>query len=234
MIRLEKVRKDYYRGQALVHALKPMDLRIADGEFVAVWGPSGSGKTTLLNLLGTLDMPTEGELYIDGRRVSAMSSAHRSKVRNRFIGFVFQNFNLIPVLSAIENVMLPLQIRGIGHTQAKKKAQDMLAQLGLEEVVFQRPDNMSGGQQQRVALARAMITEPLLIIADEPTANLDTDTAFGIIQLMQGLNTRGKTTFVFSTHDQRLLDRVSRRIRLEDGRLVADTAACMKADGTPA
>lgn len=225
MIKLAGVKKDYWRGQTVVHALKPLDLRIESGEFVAVWGPSGSGKTTLLNLLGTLDLPTDGQLYIGGQSVCGLTSNQRSKMRSQSIGFVFQHFNLIPVLSAIENVMLPLQIKGVSHSEARKAARALLHEVGLQDVICQRPDKMSGGQQQRVALARAMINAPMLIIADEPTANLDTDTAFDIIHLMQRLNTQAQTTFVFSTHDQRLLDRVHRQIRLEDGELVADTAA---------
>jgi putative ABC transport system ATP-binding protein len=203
-----------------VHALRGIDLQIDKGEFVGVWGPSGSGKTTLLNLIGAIDEPTEGRLTIADTDIQSLSDNMRSELRNLTIGFVFQGFNLIPVLSALENVMLPLQIRGVSTREAKAKALNRLAEVGLTEFVAHRPFKMSGGQQQRVAIARALAAEPSLVIADEPTANLDSETARTIIDLMRELNEKDGTTFLFSTHDQRLLDRVERHIRLEDGRIV--------------
>jgi putative ABC transport system ATP-binding protein len=220
LIEMKDIRKDYHLGETVVHALRGIDFQIDKGEFVGVWGPSGSGKTTLLNLIGAIDEPTEGRLTIADTDIQALSDNKRSELRNLTIGFIFQGFNLIPVLSALENVMLPLQIRGVSTREAKTKALNRLAEVGLSEFVSHRPFKMSGGQQQRVAIARALAAEPSLVIADEPTANLDSETARTIINLMRELNQKDGTTFLFSTHDQRLLDRVERHIRLEDGRIV--------------
>jgi putative ABC transport system ATP-binding protein len=220
LIEMKNIKKDYSLGEAVVQALRGVDLQIDQGEFVAVWGPSGSGKTTLLNLIGAIDEPTEGLLEIAGQDVRSLSDNQRSELRNETIGFIFQGFNLIPVLSALENVMLPLQIRGLSAAGAKSKALDRLEAVGLKDFIRHRPFKMSGGQQQRVAIARALATDPSLVIADEPTANLDSETARMIIGLMRQLNDKEKTTFIFSTHDQRLLDQVNRLVRLEDGRIV--------------
>ena len=208
---------DYLMGQTTVHALKGVSLRIDAGEFIAVWGPSGSGKTTLLNLIGAIDEPTSGYMGFNGRDVSTLSDNSKSELRNKSIGFIFQNFNLVPVLSALENVMLPLQIQGISRSEAIERSMNRLDQVGLSDFVKHRPDKLSGGQKQRVSIARALVTNPSLVIADEPTANLDSDTAMKIIGLMRKLNSREKTTFIFSTHDQRLLGNMDRLIRLEDG-----------------
>ena len=208
-------------GQATVHALKGIDLQIDAGEFVAVWGPSGSGKTTLLNLIGAIDEPTSGVIRMNGKDISQLSDNEKSELRNRSIGFIFQGFNLIPVLSALENVMLPLQIKGLTGAEAAKKSIHRLEQVGLSQFLKNRPDKLSGGQQQRVSIARALVTKPSLVIADEPTANLDSETAMKIVELMRDLNRREQTTFLFSTHDQRLLRNMDRLIRLEDG-LIAD------------
>lgn len=214
------IKKDYFLGETVVHALRGIDLTIDKGEFVAIWGPSGSGKTTLLNLIGAIDQPTSGQFYIEGQEIKRLSDNKRTELRNRSIGFIFQGFNLIPVLSALENVMLPLEIRGASFSKAKEKALWRLDEVGLSDFVSHRPDKMSGGQQQRVAIARALVTGPSLVIADEPTANLDSDTSRKIIGLMRNLNEKEKTTFIFSTHDQRLLDQVKRLIRLEDGKIL--------------
>ena len=195
-------------------------LIIEEEEFVAIWGPSGSGKTTLLNLVGTIDEPTSGRIEIKGQEVNRLTDDQRTELRNKNIGFIFQGFNLIPVLSALENVMLPLQIQGVSSAGAKYQAVKRLDEVGLSGFIHHRPDKLSGGQHQRVAIARALVTEPSIVIADEPTANLDSDTSRKIIGLMRDLNEKVKTTFVFSTHDQRLLDRVKRLIRLEDGKIV--------------
>lgn len=220
LIEMENIKKDYFLGETVVHALKGINLKIDKGEFIAVWGPSGSGKTTLLNLMGAIDDPTEGETTISGEKIHSLSDNQRSELRNGTIGFIFQGFNLIPVLSALENVMLPLQIMGISGGEAKARALKRLNEVGLSETLAHRPAKMSGGQQQRVAIARALVTNPSLVIADEPTANLDSETARMIITIMRELNEKEATTFIFSTHDQRLLDQVKRLVRLEDGKIV--------------
>lgn len=220
LIEMTDIKKDYHSGETVVHALKGIDLNIDKGEFVAVWGPSGSGKTTLLNLIGAIDEPSTGKLIVEGQEVALLSDNRRTDLRNSSIGFIFQGFNLIPVLSALENVMLPLEIKGTSLSETRSKALKRLDEVGLSDLVSHRPDKMSGGQQQRVAIARALVTGPSIVIADEPTANLDSDTSRSIIGLMRNLNEKEKTTFVFSTHDQRLLDQVKRLIRLEDGKIL--------------
>lgn len=222
LIQMQDVTKDYQLGQTTVHALKGITLQVRKREFVAVWGPSGSGKTTLLNLIGAIDEPTAGHLSFNGQEIAKLSDNRKSELRSKSIGFVFQNFNLIPVLSALENVMVPTQIQGLPTAEAKRRSLYRLEQMGLADFVRHRPDKLSGGQQQRVAIARALVMDPSLIIADEPTGNLDSDTAKKIIELMRDLNRREGTTFVFSTHDQRLLDLVDRLIRLEDGRILRE------------
>ncbi len=219
LIETKDIKKDYLLGETVVHALRGVDLTIDRGEFVAIWGPSGSGKTTLLNLIGAIDEPSSGQLFIEGQEVALLSDNRRTELRNRSIGFIFQGFNLIPVLSAVENVMLPLQIKGASFSESRDRALSRLDEVGLSDYVRHRPDKMSGGQQQRVAIARALVANPSLVIADEPTANLDSDTSRSIIGLMRSLNEKEKTTFIFSTHDQRVLDRVERLVRLEDGRI---------------
>jgi putative ABC transport system ATP-binding protein len=220
LIEMRDIKKDYLMGETSVHALRGVDLSIDKGEFIAIWGPSGSGKTTLLNLIGAIDEPSSGQLFVEGQEVVQLSDNMRAELRNRAIGFIFQGFNLIPVLSALENVMLPLQIKGTSSSEARDSALSRLDEVDLSAFVHHRPDKLSGGQQQRVAIARALVTEPFLVIADEPTANLDSDTSRKIIGIMRDLNERKKTTFIFSTHDQRLLDKVERLIRLEDGKIV--------------
>lgn len=222
LVRLENVAKNYHLGETIVQALKNITLEIDAGEFVAVWGPSGSGKTTLLNLIGAIDEPTAGVVSLEGREIAKLSDDQQSELRNQIIGFIFQNFNLIPVLSALENVMLPLQIQGVSGAEAKKCALQRLDQVGLSDFVKHRPDKLSGGQHQRVAIARALVSNPALVIADEPTANLDSKTAMKIIGLMRDLNKKEGVTFVFSTHDQRLLGQVDRLIQLEDGQITGE------------
>ncbi len=217
LVELQHIHKHYLLGQTQMTALKDISLSFDKHEFTAVWGPSGSGKTTLLNLIGTIDAPSSGTIMINGKDVSSLSDNRKSDYRNRLIGFIFQTFNLIPVLNALENVMLPLQIRKTAPAFARKRAMERLKQVGVGHLAGHRPDKMSGGQRQRVAIARALVTDPEVVIADEPTANLDLATSIRIIEIMQGLNREEGTTFIFSTHDQRLLDRMSRLIRLEDG-----------------
>jgi putative ABC transport system ATP-binding protein len=200
-----------------VKALRGVNLQIRAGEFVAVWGPSGSGKSTLLNLIGLVDKPTSGSVVLDGMRVEHLSDREATRMRNQRIGFIFQSFNLVPVLTAVENVMLPLQIRGTSVREARRRALDLLAEVDLAGSASARPDQLSGGQRQRVAIARALVTEPQLVIADEPTANLDSENSARVLELMRSLNRRSSATFLFSTHDQRVLDYIDRRIRIEDG-----------------
>jgi len=222
LVEMNGVTKDYKLGETTVHALKGITLQILSGDFMSVWGPSGSGKTTLLNIIGTIDEPTSGSFRFNGNSVSNLSDNAKSNLRNGSIGFIFQGFNLVPVLSALENVMLPLQIGGASINKAREKSIYRLQQVGLSDFLKHRPDKLSGGQQQRVSIARSLVTEPSLVIADEPTANLDSDTAMKILDLMRSLNNKEHTTFIFSTHDQRLLNNVDRRIRLEDGLFVAE------------
>lgn len=222
LIRSQGLTKTYALGQIDVPALRGIDFTIETGEFIAIWGPSGSGKTTLLNLIGLIDEPSSGSLFFRGKDICTLSDDARSEMRNGSIGFIFQRFNLIPVLSALENVMLPLQIQGVKAGVALKTSMERLDQMGLAAFVNNRPDKLSGGQQQRVSIARALVTNPSLVIADEPTANLDSDNAMRILDLMRTLNRQEKTSFIFSTHDQRLLKNVNRLIRLEDGLIVED------------
>ena len=219
LIEAKQICKNYLLGETVVHALSNVTLTIGQGEFIAISGPSGSGKTTLLNIIGAIDEPTSGQLLIGDHDVSQLSDDRKTELRNSTIGFIFQDFNLLPVLSALENVMLPLKIRGISGSKARKPAMNRLRDVGLADFAAHRPDKMSGGQQQRVAIARALVTGPSLVIADEPTANLDSATARSIIDLMRELNEKEKTTFIFSTHDQRLLNRVKREITLVDGQI---------------
>lgn len=220
LIELRRVTKDYRLGRTAVHALRGIDLSFARGEFAALWGPSGSGKSSLLNLVGLVDVPTSGEVFLDGRNTAGLDDGQRADLRNRQIGIVFQSFNLISVLTALENVMLPLTLAGTPSAVARRAALVRLGQVGLEGQAHRRPDQLSGGQRQRVAIARALVTDPLVVIADEPTANLDAATGHQIIELMRSLNRTQSVTFVFSTHDPRLLDAVDRLVRLSDGLIV--------------
>ncbi len=220
ILEFHDVKKDYRLGETTVHALRGVDLTVGQGEFAAILGASGSGKTTLLNLAGAIDYPTDGRVSINDRDISLLTDNQKAELRNRTIGYVFQNFNLVSVLTALENVMLALQIRGGRLSAIRAEAAQRLDEVGLADFLNHRPDKLSGGQRQRVAIARALITKPLLIFADEPTANLDHVTAQSIINLMKELNEREKVTFIFSTHDQRLINEVKRVVRLEDGRIV--------------
>lgn len=222
LLELLNVKRQFTLGQITVQALRGITLRIARGESVAVWGPSGSGKSTLMNLLGLLDTPDDGLIRFDGDDVNQYTDNKMADFRNRKIGFIFQSFNLIPVLSALENVMLPLQVQGVPDTQARKRAAEWLAQVGLDKFATFRPDRLSGGQRQRTAIARALVIDPMLIIADEPTANLDSENSHSVIELIRSMNKRTGVTCIFSTHDQRLLDQVPRHLLLQDGQIVED------------
>ncbi|NMO18788.1 ABC transporter ATP-binding protein [Pyxidicoccus fallax] len=222
LLSLSDIRRDYVLGQARVEALRGVSLRIHRGEFVAVWGPSGSGKSSLMNILGLVDAPTSGEVSLEGVPVGKLSDNALSDLRSRKVGFVFQSFNLVPVLSALENVMVPLQIQGVGASEARARASQALQEVGLENQSSARPDKMSGGQRQRVAIARALVTAPSIVVADEPTANLDTENSYRVVELMRELNRSKRVTFIFTTHDPRLLDLVDRKLLLKDGLLQTD------------
>ncbi len=221
LLRLEKITKKYFVGADVVEALRGVDLEVGRGEFTVVSGPSGSGKTTLLNIIGCLDRPTSGRYFFDGEQVASRDFDDLAELRNRKIGFVFQNFNLIPILSCYENVEFPLLVnpRPLTAAQRRDRVMALLKEVGLERYGKHKPDELSGGQKQRVAVARALVTEPRLVLADEPTANLDTKTALSIIDLMLQLNLEMATTFLFSTHDHRIVDRARRIIHITDGRL---------------
>lgn len=220
ILEFQDVKKDYRLGDTTVQALRGVDLSIEKGEFIAVLGASGSGKTTLLNLAGAIDDPTEGTVVINGSDIAQLTDSKKAELRNKTIGYIFQMFNLISVLTAIENVMLALQIRGGRLSSVREEAALRLDEVGLADFMHHRPDKLSGGQRQRVAIARALITKPLLILADEPTANLDHQTARSIIDIMREMNEKENVTFVFSTHDQRLIDAVKRVVRIDDGKIV--------------
>ena len=220
---LKGVTKIYKVGETDYPALRGIDLSIMPGEFVSIAGPSGSGKSTLLNLAGCLDKPTEGGVYFSGSLTSEMKADRLADLRNENIGFIFQSFNLIPVLTAYENVEFPLLLQGRYSLQDRQKmVTDMFGNVGLEEFMHRRPNELSGGQQQRVAVARALIKNPKLILADEPTANLDSATGKAVLKLMKDLNRKLGISFVFSTHDRMVMDYASRLIKLHDGKISED------------
>ena len=216
---LEKI---YRIGTIETQALRGVDLKIDRGEFTAIAGPSGSGKSTLLHLMGALDHPDAGRVMLAGERIDDLDKRSSARLRLRRLGFVFQAYNLIPVLSALENAAFVLELRGVPARERENRAREALQALGMAEFADRRPNQLSGGQQQRVAVARALAADPDIILADEPTANLDTATGQQLIDLMRGLNERHGVTFVFSTHDPRLLSHVRRIIRLEDGKVVGE------------
>jgi putative ABC transport system ATP-binding protein len=215
--------KLYKHNSVVVSALANVSLTIHRGEFTALVGPSGSGKTTLLNLIGALDKPTTGKIVIDDTEVSSLSNSKLAELRLRRIGFVFQDYNLLPVLSALENVEYVLLLQGVPPAERRKRANEALCQLGLDGCQNRRPSQLSGGQQQRVAIARAIAADPLLILADEPTANLDSETGEALIDSMLELNRNRGTTFIFSTHDETIMRHASRIVRLKDGKIIEDS-----------
>lgn len=223
VIELQNIRRNFQVGEETVHALRGVSFTIREGEFVTIMGTSGSGKSTLLNTLGCLDTPTSGEYLLDGIAVRTMSKSQRAVLRNRKIGFVFQNYNLLPKTTSIENVELPLLYNpSVNARERRERAVEALKAVGLEKRLNHKSNQMSGGQQQRVAIARALVNDPVIILADEATGNLDTRTSFSILTLFQELHAKGRT-IIFVTHNPELADYSSRNIVLRDGKVVADT-----------
>lgn len=223
VVQLTQVERLYGQGEVAVRALDRVDFTLARGEFAAIVGPSGSGKSTLLNLIGGLDNPSSGEVALAGRAISDMSGRELADFRRDHIGFIFQAYNLIPVLSAAENVEYVLLLQGVPEMERRRRTLAMLRSVGLSGYAGRRPGALSGGQQQRVAVARAMVSKPDLILADEPTANLDTATGHALLELMRQLNRDEGMTFLFSTHDPKVMDNADRLVVLEDGRIKSDT-----------
>lgn len=224
VIDAHNVSKVYNPGTVPVKALSDIHLHIEEGEFTALVGPSGSGKSTLLNIIGGLDMPTTGNVIVSGHDLTEMSANKLIDFRLHHIGFVFQSFNLVPVLSARENISLVMLMQGSSKKERNRRAEELLFRVGMSDKMDVRPGELSGGQQQRVAVARAMASKPKFILADEPTANLDSKSAANLLDMMAELNREDKTTFIFSTHDPRVIEKARRVITLEDGRIVSDTA----------
>ena len=221
VVRIEHVFKDYLLGDQKVQALKDITLSFDPGVFLAIAGPSGSGKTTLLNLIGCIDNPTSGKIYINEEEVVGRTADQLADLRNRTIGFIFQTFNLLPVLSAAENVEYPLlQRTDVSVSERKKRVAYFLNIVGLSRFAGHRPNQLSGGQRQRVAIARALVIHPSIVLADEPTANLDHKTGEEILALMKEINRAFKTTFIFSTHDKRVISKADRLVRIDDGEVI--------------
>ena len=222
VISFRNVKRYYIVGENIIKALDGISLDIPRGSFLAIMGPSGSGKSTLMNLIGCLDTPTSGTIAIDGEELGEMGEDALALIRNRKIGFVFQNFNLLPRLSALDNVMLPLLYRGLGHKERRERAEALLEKVGLGDRMRHRPTELSGGQKQRVAIARALANDPSIILADEPTGALDSKTGGQIMDLFESLNGEGRT-IVFVTHDRALGERCAQSVSIRDGRLSDDT-----------
>jgi putative ABC transport system ATP-binding protein len=223
LVQVDAVTRKFPLDHSAVTALDHTSLRVAAGEFLAIAGPSGSGKSTLLNLIGCIDKPTSGRIVIDGVDTSLLSPSEMTTLRREKIGFVFQTFNLIPVFTAAENVEFPLLVQGLSAVERRSRVAEALESVGLAARAQHRPDLLSGGERQRIAVARAIVGRPALVLADEPTANLDTRNATQLIDLMRDLNRRLGLTFIFSTHDQRLLEHTPRIVRLTDGQVVSDS-----------
>jgi len=214
--------KIYQQGDTQVHALDDLSLEIPKHDFACLSGPSGSGKSTLLNMIGGLDLPSSGEVWLSGQRIDTLGKGELADLRLRHLGFVFQAYNLIPVLSALENVEFVMQLQGVAAKERSERARAILAEVGLEGLESRRPAELSGGQQQRVAVARAIVSEPTLVLADEPTANLDSHTAEKLMELLRHMNEEHGVTFLFSTHDKLVMDYSKRLIRLRDGCIESD------------
>ena len=222
IVQLDNVSKYYQQGKVTVKAIEGLSLSLNSSDFAALSGPSGSGKTTILNLIGALDEPTSGTIWLEGVDLSQQNRTRLSKIRRDRIGFVFQAYNLIPVMTAFENAEFVLALQGVETDERQKRVQAIMQEVGLGDLLNRRPDELSGGQQQRVAIARAIVPEPAIVLADEPTANVDSATANDLLDLMEELNVNKGITFLFSTHDQRVMNRARRLIQLQDGKLAAD------------
>jgi putative ABC transport system ATP-binding protein len=222
MIRLEKIEKVYRTGETSVLALKGVDLKVESGDFLSIAGPSGSGKTSLLNILGCLDKASAGAFYFEETSIENKTRKELTAFRREKMGFIFQSYNLIPVLTAFENVSFPLNLLKLSNKEIHSRTMEVLKEVGLTGLENRRPSEMSGGQQQRVAIARALVKKPLIVFADEPTANLDSVTGESILALMRELNSKYGTTFIFSTHDKMVMDFATRLIRLHDGKIASD------------
>ncbi len=222
LITIKGVTKTYNPKKIPVHALRGIDLTIEEGEFTAIVGPSGSGKTTLLNIIGGLDRQTDGEVFVDGVNISDLSDNRLIDFRKKKIGFVFQSYNLIPVFTAAENIGFIMLLQNKSKDAIASRVSDLLKSVGIEEQRDKRPSQMSGGQQQRVAVARALASKPKFVLADEPTANLDSKSTADLLDIMENLNKNEGMTFVFSTHDQRVIDRAHRIVTIEDGKVIRD------------
>lgn len=222
VIKTNGLERSYQDGDNLIMAVNGIDLEVARGEFTAIVGPSGSGKTTLLNLIGGLDKPTGGEVLVDGKHIQELSDNQMINFRLKHIGFVFQAYNLIPVLTAYENVEFIMLLQGWSKQDRDERTRQLLKAVGLEDQMHKRPSHLSGGQQQRVAVARALASRPAFILADEPTANLDSSSTSNLLDIMHRLNKEENMTFVFATHDQRVIDRARRVITVEDGKIKSD------------
>jgi ABC-type lipoprotein export system ATPase subunit len=226
LIELRDIHKTYYLGEVDVPVLKGISLSVAQGELMALMGTSGSGKSTLMNILGCLDHPTTGEYWLDGEEISGLSAKQRARVRKRMIGFVFQTFNLLPRTSALENVMMPLAyVEDMAERQIRQRATVLLQKVGLAERLDHQPSQLSGGQQQRVAIARALVNQPRILLADEPTGNLDSRTSEEILQMFQGLNRSDGLTIILVTHDPGVANHAQRIVRIRDGLIEDSTVA---------
>ena len=232
LIEMRNIRKTYYLGEVDVPVLKGISLNVARGELVALMGTSGSGKSTLMNLLGCLDHPTSGEYWLDGQEISRLSAKEQARLRNRTIGFVFQSFNLLPRTTALENVLMPLTYsrENLSEQQKKQRATELLRKVGLSDRIDHQQSQLSGGEQQRVAIARALVNHPRILLADEPTGNLDSRTSEEILQMFQQLNSVDGITIILVTHDTGVADWAQRTIRIKDG-LLTDGSGPAKADG---
>lgn len=221
MIEIKDVKKDYELGKTVVHALRGIDFFVAEGEFISVIGPSGSGKTTLLNVIGCIDFASSGSVKIGGTEITVLNDKQITDIRLNKIGFIFQTFNLIPVLNIIENVEFPLLLmKKHSKNEIKKRAEKLIEEVGLKDYITHRPAELSGGQRQRVAIARALVTNPNIVLADEPTANLDSVTGASILELMREMNRVEKTTFIFSTHDANVLKYAQKIVKIKDGMII--------------
>ena len=225
IVQLRGVSKEYPLGHQVVHALQNVDLDVAEGEFTTIAGPSGSGKTTLLNLVGCVDIATRGQVLVANQDTSRLRDRGLTQLRLQHLGFIFQSFNLVSVLDLYQNVELPLLLQGgLSQKERRSRVLEIIEQVGLSHQLRQRPSELSGGQRQRVAIARALVTRPQIVLADEPTANLDSVTGHNIIDLMRSLNRERRTTFIFSTHDPRVIEQASRVVHMEDGRIVSQAS----------